>query len=75
MLKAALVTTAAFVTVAFAAAMSGSPAMAATPNCLTKANKYVACTDRLKTKTGPAANGKRTIRTTPLWGVRARSRL
>ena len=72
MLKAALVTTSAFIAVAFVTAMSGSPAMAVTPNCLTKANKYVACTDRLKTKTGPAT---RTIRTKPLWGVRARNRL
>jgi hypothetical protein len=48
-------------------------AMAAAPKCLNKANPYVACTDSLKTPTGQKAN--QTIRTTPLWGLRARGRL
>jgi hypothetical protein len=70
MLKTALAATGTLVLSAFVTAATGSVAMAATPNCLNKANKYVACTDRLKTKTGT-----RTIRTTPLWGVRAKPRL
>jgi hypothetical protein len=74
MLKAALVATSALVAVVFATAVMGPAAMAATPNCLNKANKYVACTDKLKTKTGPAANQTRTIRTTPLWSAGARRR-
>jgi hypothetical protein len=74
MLKAALVATGALVLSAFVTATTGSVAMAVTPNCLNKANKYVACTDRLKTKTGPSANQTRTIRTRPLWSVGARSR-
>ena len=72
MLKSALVATGALVFSAFVTAMTSSGAMAATPNCLNKANKYVACTDRLKTKTGQKANQTRAIRTRPLWGLRAR---
>jgi hypothetical protein len=75
MLKSALVATGALVLSAFVTAATGSAAMAVTPNCLNKANKYVACTDRLKTKTGQKANQTRTIRTMPLWGFRARNRL
>jgi len=74
MLKSALVATGALVLSAFVAATTGSMANAVTPNCLNKANKYVACTDKLKTKTGPAANRTRIIRTTPLWSAGARSR-
>ena len=69
MLKTALVATSTLVLSAFVTAATGSVAIAATPNCLTKVNNYVACTDRFKTKTGTRA-----IRTTPLWGVRARPR-
>jgi len=71
MLKSVLVATGALVLSAFVTAATSSAAMAGTQNCLTKANKYVACTDRLKTKTGQT----RAIRTTPLWGVRARPRI
>jgi hypothetical protein len=74
MLKAALVVTGSLVLSAFVTAATGSMAKAVTPNCLNKANKYVACTDRLKTKTGPAANRTRVIRTTPLWSAGARNR-
>jgi hypothetical protein len=74
MLKSALVATGALVLSAFVTATTGSMANAVTPNCLNKANKYVACTDKLKTKTGPAANQTRTIRTKPLWSAGARNR-
>ena len=57
----------------FATALASPVAMADAPKCLNKANPYVACTDSLKTPTGQKAN--QTIRTTPLWGLRARGRL
>jgi hypothetical protein len=74
MLKSALFATGALALSALVTAATGSVAMAVTPNCLNKANKYVACTDKLKTKTGQSANQTRTIRTTPLWGLRVRPR-
>jgi hypothetical protein len=73
MLKSALVVTGALVLSACVTAAASSAAMAVTPNCLNKPNKYVACTDRLKAKTGQKTS---TPRTTPLWGgMRARNRL
>jgi len=74
MLKSALVATGALVLSAFVTAATGSIAIAVTPNCLNKPNKFVACTDRLKTKTPQRANQTRSIRTTPLCGLRTRSR-
>lgn len=72
MLKSVLVASGALVLSAFVTAATSSMAMAVTPNCLNKANKYVACTDRLKTKTGQKTS---TPRTKPLWGgLRAGSR-
>jgi hypothetical protein len=75
MLKSVLVATGALVLSAFVTTATSSVAMAVTPNCLNKANKYVACTDRLKTKTGQKSNQTSTPRTMPLWGFRARNRL
>jgi hypothetical protein len=50
MLKTALIATGALVLSAFIAAATGPVAMAATTKCLNKANKYVACTDRFRSK-------------------------
>jgi hypothetical protein len=51
MLKGAVVTAASTLAVAvFAIAVTGPSAMAAGPKCKNQANKYVACTDKLKAK-------------------------
>jgi hypothetical protein len=52
MLKGAVIAAAGVLAVAvFASAVTGPSAMAAAPKCKNKANKYVACTDKLKAKT------------------------
>ena len=52
MLKCApLVAAGALVVAVMAIAVSGPAATAPAPNCKTKANPYVACTDKLKAKT------------------------
>ena len=56
MLKGAFFVAAGALAVAvFATAVTGPEAMAAAPKCKNKANKYVACTDKLRTKTGQKA--------------------
>lgn len=51
MVKAAPVVAAGMLVVAvMAIAVSGPAATAAAPNCKSKTNPYVACTDKLKTK-------------------------
>ncbi len=52
MLKSALIATAGTLAiVALTTAATGPEATAAEPKCLNKANKYVACTDKLRAKT------------------------
>ena len=52
MLKSALIATACTLAiVALTTAATGPEATAAEPKCLNKANKYVACTDKLRAKT------------------------
>ncbi len=49
MLKGTLIAAAgAFVAAVLAASLTGPPAIAEAPKCKNKANKYVACTDKLK---------------------------
>ena len=51
MLKVALIAAAgALAVTVLATAVTGPEAMAAAPKCKNKANKYVACTDKLKAK-------------------------
>jgi len=57
MLKGVFVTASGALAVAvFVSAVAGQSAMAAAPKCQNKANKYAACTDRLKANT----TGKKT---------------
>lgn len=59
MSKGALVAAASTLAVAFfATAITGPAAMAAAPKCKSKANQYVACTDRLTSKTRRAPKGE-----------------
>jgi hypothetical protein len=59
MLKGALLAAASTFAVAFfATATTGPAAMAAAPKCKSKANQYVACTDRLTSKTRRTPKGE-----------------
>jgi hypothetical protein len=58
MLKLALIAAGAFAVAVFATAATGPEAMAAAPKCLNKANKYVACTDKLATRKPRAQEAK-----------------
>ena len=51
MLKGAFIAAGAFAVTFVATALASQAAMAGTPNCLSKANRHVACTDRFKANT------------------------
>lgn len=67
--RALLVAAGTLAIAAFTGAATGPEAMAAAPKCLNKANKHVACTDRLKADaTGKKAKDKQLEVESWSWG-------
>jgi hypothetical protein len=59
MFRSAFIATASALAFAvFASAVTDPAAMAAAPKCKNKANRYVACTDRLRAKTARKPKGE-----------------